>query len=150
MLTTWKRLRYKTFRLANTSLPWVFIRFISKNHEYTEYRMYYCKIIKGSYIVWRGKVWLLRKKKPKKRERSHNDYSLSRLFIPRGLMVLALWMRGALTRSLIHKDKNYLNWDRKAAMLVAPTTFTSWITWWFSFRSPRPVSLSILFLYFRV
>ena len=70
MLTTWKRLRYKTFRLANTSLPWVFIRFIRKNHEYTEYRMYYCKIIKGSYIVWRGKVWLLRKINRKK-EKDH-------------------------------------------------------------------------------
>ena len=34
--------------------------------------IYYCKIVKGSYMVWHGKVWLLR-----------------------GLMVLAVWMRYA-------------------------------------------------------
>ena len=28
--------------------------------------IYYCKIIKGSYMVWRGKVWLLRKINRKK------------------------------------------------------------------------------------
>ena len=149
MLTTWKRLRYKTFRLGNTSLPWVFIRFIRKNHEYTEYRMYYCKIIKGSYIVWRGKVWLLRKINRKKRKITQWLFFITFVHSQR-LDGFGFMNEVRLTRSLIHKDKNYLNWDRKAAMLVAPTTFTSWITWWFSFRSPRPVSLSILFLYFRV
>ena len=48
------------------------IRFIRKNHEYTEYRMYYFKIIKGSYIlVWRGTdvVRLLRKINRKKKKK---------------------------------------------------------------------------------
>ena len=43
----------------------VFIRFIRKNHEYSEYILLW-KIIKGSYMVWRGKVWLLRKITKKK------------------------------------------------------------------------------------
>ena len=32
--------------------------------------IYYCKIVKGSYMVWRGKVWLLRKINRK----NDNDY----------------------------------------------------------------------------
>ena len=54
--TTSKRLRCTIFRLANTNL----------HRAYWEKpRMYriicYCKITNGSYMVWRGKVWLLRK-----------------------------------------------------------------------------------------
>ena len=42
-------------------------------------------------MVCRGKVWLLRKiNREKDKDYISNDYSSSRLFIPRGSMVLAL------------------------------------------------------------
>ena len=44
--------------------------------------IYYCKIVKGSYMVWRGKVWLLR-----------------------GLMVLAVWMRYA-SRAFLRQSRS--------------------------------------------
>ena len=46
--------------------------------------IYYCKIVKGSYMVWRGKVWLLR-----------------------GLMVLAVWMRYA-SRAFLRQSRSQL------------------------------------------
>ena len=59
-------------------------------------------------MVWRSTmVWLLRKIYRTKRWRLHNDYSSSRLFIPRGSMVLALWMRYA-SRASLRQSRSYL------------------------------------------
>ena len=45
-------------------------RWIKQDRDQSIY--YYCKIIKESYMVWRGKVWLLRKVNRKK----DKDYTM--------------------------------------------------------------------------
>ena len=58
--------------------------------------VYYCKIIKGSYILWHGKVWLLRKINRKK-EKDHTMIILCHVCsFPE-----AWWFEVRLTRAFI-------------------------------------------------
>ena len=55
--TTWKRLRYTI--LSATGQYQSSLGLLGKPTNMQN--IYYCKIINGSYMVWPGKVWLLRK-----------------------------------------------------------------------------------------
>ena len=58
--TTWKRLRYT----ISTGQYQSSAGLLEKTTNIQN--IYYCKIINRSYMVWRGKVWLLKKKTEKK------------------------------------------------------------------------------------
>ena len=101
--TTWKRLRYTI--LSATGQYQSSLGLLGKPTNMQN--IYYCKIINGSYMVWHGKVWLLRKIN-RKEDKDYIMINIVTFVHTQRLEGFGLWMRWA-SLAFLRQSRSYLS-----------------------------------------
>ena len=101
--TTWKRLRYTI--LSATGQYQSSSGLLGKTTNMQN--IYYCKIINGSYMVWPGKVWLLRKIN-RKEDKDYIMINIVTFVHTQRLEGFGLWMRWA-SLAFLRQSRSYLS-----------------------------------------
>ena len=101
--TTWKRLRYTI--LSATGQYQSSLGLLGKPTNMQN--IYYCKIINGSYMVWPGKVWLLRKIN-RKEDKDYIMINIVTFVHTQRLEGFGLWMRWA-SLAFLRQSRSYLS-----------------------------------------